>query len=122
MSVIGGGSVVSSAATWAQQWPWMALAGTVTLAVFGALNLSIRPETKAAANEADAKRYAQLRTAASDMTTAQLAAALQRARETDAPEVETLRDVAYNDLAIEIGRPDAMIRLSPLQKLLSAVA
>lgn len=120
MSVLGGSGVLSGLANAAPTW--MPVAGGLLLAIFGAISLAVRPADKAAANETDAKRYAQLRTSANGMTDAELQLALDRARESDAPEIDALRDVAYNDMAVEIGREDAAIPLRAHQKLLSALA
>lgn len=101
---------------------WVAITGAAMLALFGAINLAVRPADKAAANEADAKRYAQLRTSSSTLTADELQAAINKAREADAAEIEPLRDVAYNDVVQEIGRPESVVPLRPIQKLLSAFA
>lgn len=120
LSVLGGSGVVS--AVGGSMPAWMPITGGVLLAVFGAVNLAVRPADKAAANEGDAKRYAQLRSAGQAMTTEELQTALNKAHESDTSEVESLREVAYNDLAHEIGRSDAIIPLRAHQKLLSALA
>lgn len=120
LTVLGGSGVLSALS--ATVPVWVPVAGAVLLAAFGAINLATRPADKAAANEADCKRYAQLRTAGQSMTAQELAVALNKARESDTQEVESLRDVAYNDLAHEIGRDDAAIPLRAHQKLLSALA
>lgn len=120
MTVLGGSAIVASLSNAVAAW--VALAGAVLFAVFGAVMVAVRPTEKAVANEADARRYAQLRTAGASMSEAQLRAALDQARETDAPEVETLRDVAYNDVVIEVGRADWALPLSRTQKLLAALA
>lgn len=120
LSVLGGSGVVAAASGGLPAW--VPVAGGVVLAVFGALNLAMRPADKAAANENDARRYAQLRTAGATMTFEDLQAALSKARESDTAEVEALRDVAYNDLVMEMGRGDASIPLRTHQKLLSALA
>ena len=49
-------------------------------------------------------------------------AALQKARESDVAEVELLREVAYNDLLVEIGREDMRTTLSGRQRLLEVIA
>ena len=98
------------------------MAGGAVLAIFGAINLAMRPADKAVANETDAKRYAKLRTSGQSMTAQELQIALEAARESDAQEVESLRNVAYNDLVREIGREDEVIPLRIHQKLLSALA
>ena len=84
--------------------------------------VAIRPAEKAVANEVDVKRYAQLRSAAASMDEVALRTALHKARESDAAEVEPLRDVAYNDVVIEIGRAEFAVPLSNQQKILAALA
>ena len=51
-----------------------------------------------------------------------LRTALQKARESDTAEVEPLRDVAYNDVVIEIGRGEFAVPLSSHQRILAALA
>lgn len=120
LGVVGGSGVM--AAVGGHMPHWVPIAGGVVMGLFGAVNLAMRPADKAAANELDAKRYAQLRSAGYNMPFEDLQIALNKARETDTPEIEALRDVAYNDLAHEIGRDDALIPLHSHQKLLRALA
>ena len=120
MTVLGGSGVIS--AVGGQVPGWVAMAGGVCFAVFGALNLAIRPADKAAANEVDAKRYARLRTASHSMDATALADALSKARETDTQEVEALRDVAYNDVVTEYGAAQAAVPLRLGQRVLGALA
>ena len=47
---------------------------------------------------------------------------LQKAREFDTAEVEPLRDVAYNDVVIEIGRSELAVPLTSHQRILAALA
>lgn len=126
LTVLGGSGVVAAASSnLMTSAPWLPVAGTLLLAVFGALLVAIRPADKAAANETDVKRYAQLRTKAADttVTDAQLEADLNKARESDAAEVEPLREVAWNDVAKEIGaEPAVLLPLRPIQRVLSALA
>ena len=77
---------------------------------------------KAISNEADARKYALLRTQGLTLDDAQLEAALQKARESDVAEVELLREVAYSDLLVEIGREDMRTTLSGRQRLLEVIA
>ena len=120
LSVLGGSAVISSVGG---QLPlWLPLLGAAVLAIFGALNIAMRPADKAVANESDARRYARLRTAGQSMTADQLRVALATERESDAQEVESLRDVAYNDLVRELGRDDQAIPLRMHQRLLRAMA
>jgi hypothetical protein len=120
LSILGGSAVVSSAAEGMPDW--LRLAGAGMLAVFGAVSLAVRPAEKAATNEGDMRRYAKLRTDGARMTAEQLAAELQAARQTDAAEIELLRDVAWNDTVREIGRDDVVVQLSFQQRMLSAIA
>lgn len=120
LSVLGGSGVISAVSGAVPAW--MPIAGGVLLTVFGAVNLAVRPAEKAAANEGDVKRYAQLRSAAPGMDAAQLHAALEKARETDVTEIEALRPVAYNDVVREIGRDDEVMPLSLQQRIAAAFA
>jgi hypothetical protein len=120
LTAIGGSAALSALAPAVPGW--VSVAGAACLAAFGALSLTVRPAEKAAAAEADAKRYAQLRTAGRTMSAVELQAAVEKAREADAAEIEPLRDVAWNDVAREIGRADAVVQLTPQQKLLAALA
>jgi hypothetical protein len=47
---------------------------------------------------------------------------IAEARQTDAPEVEPLREIAFNDVMREINREDALIPLTRSQKILCAIA
>jgi hypothetical protein len=120
LSVLGGSAVISAVSGSLPKW--VPLAGGFVFAVFGALNLAIRPADKAAANEADSKRYTKLRADAQSMTTDELRAGIEKARQSDIQEVESLREVAYNDMVREIGREDQSIALLPYQKVLRAIA
>lgn len=92
------------------------------LAVAGAALVAIRPADKAAQNEIDVKRYRALMAKACGMTVDQLSIALEEAHQGDAPEVEPLRNVAFNDMLTEINREDQKIPLSVTEKLLRAIA
>lgn len=120
VAVLGGSSLMASVAAGAPDW--LRFVGLGLLALAGASAIAVRPLEKAIANEADARKYASLRTQALTMDDAQLIVALQKARESDVPEVELLRDVAYNDLLIEIGRQDLRTSLSGRQRLLEVIA
>lgn len=101
---------------------WLPLAGAVVLACVGAAHVAVRPAEKAALNEADARKYAELLAQAPAFDEHALALALAEARRTDVPELEPLRDVAYNDVMLELGRPDLAAQLRPAQRLLAALA
>lgn len=120
LTVVSGGATLSALA--ASIPPWVGLAGGAAFAVFGAAMIAIRPADRAAANEADIRKYAQLRSGASRLNEQELEDALNRAHEAGAPEIEPLRDVAFNDVMAEIGQDAMQQPLRPLQRLLSALA
>lgn len=119
-AVLGGSGTVTALSTAVP--PWVGVAGAALLAVTGAAALSMRPLEKAVINEADARKYAALRTQGASMDESQLNAALQKARESDVAEIELLRDVAYNDVVREIGRSDMVEPLTFRQKLMESMA
>lgn len=120
VAVVSGSAVLSALS--AQFAPWVSLGGAVCLTVLGAILLTVRPGDKAAAAEADQKRYSALRAQAMDLDDEALQRALNKTREGDSAEIESLRDVAYNDLVVEVGRPEHLVPLTPLQRLLALMA
>lgn len=120
LGIIGGSAAMASLAN--QVPGWITATGGILLTLAGAMLIAIRPADKAAQNEADVRRYQQLMTRAATMDEEALEQALEEAHNGDAPEIESLRDVAYNDIVLELNRPDATISLKPLQKLLRAMA
>jgi len=90
--------------------------------VAGAMLIAVRPADKAAQNESDVKRYQILMAHASDMNPEQLQRAIEESRAADTAEIESLRNVAYNDVALEYNRPDALLELTTLQKILRNLA
>lgn len=120
LTIVGGSATLSALSATVPRS--VSVIGAICFALFGALMIAIRPAEKALANEADAKRYAQLRTLASTMEADALRAALAKARETDTAEVEPLRAVAFNDVVLEVGRNDQVLPLSVQQRLLAALA
>lgn len=101
---------------------WLKTTGAVLLAVAGAASVAIRPGDKAAQNEVDMRRYQELMAKSVTMNEVEIQKALEEARQSDAPEIDSLRDVAYNDVAMEQGRPDAVVPLTTAQRLLAALA
>lgn len=120
LGVIGGSAAVSASAPWMPGWA--PLLGAGMLAVAGAAVLAIKPADRAALNDADVRKYAELLREALILDDTAFAAALTKARITDAPELEPLRAVAYNDLVGEIGRPDLVGQLGFRQRLLASLA
>jgi len=101
---------------------WLPLAGGALLAISGAALLAISPADKAALNEADMKRYQTLRAKAETLDAAAIAILLEEARTGDCPEIDALRNVAYNDVMREINREDQSIKLSPAEKFYDLLA
>lgn len=101
---------------------WLGIAGAAVLSISGAALIAIRPADKAAQNESDARRYLALSAKAHRLSDDELAALIDEAHQSDCQEVEPLRDVAYNDIVCEYGRPDAAIKLSKTQSLLAMLA
>jgi hypothetical protein len=91
-------------------------------AVSGCLNLAIRPAEKIAANDADVRKYGGLLAKLNALDAPALQQLLDEARLSDTSEVEPLRAVAYNDVVLEIDETDSLIPLTPMQKLMSALA
>lgn len=84
--------------------------------------LAVRPADKAAQNESDVKKYQTLKTQAVGMNATELEQVLEDARNGGAPEIESLRDVAYNDVVFEVNRPDVAVPFSLIQKIIKSIA
>jgi hypothetical protein len=120
MTVMGGSAIFASAVSIVPAW--LSVTGGVAFAAFGSLGLAIKPAEKVAAIDNDQKRYAQLRSSAASMSYGELEVALNKIRETDTPEIESLRDVAYNDVVTEMGQYSYLIELTRHQKILRSQA
>lgn len=120
ISALAGTTAIAAAAQWVPA-P-LAAAGALLLAISGTALLVIRPGEKALQNEDDVRRYAQLRAASVDLSDTALERALWKAREQDAPEIEALRDVAWNDVVRELGRPELVTPLRLSQRAIAALA
>ena len=101
---------------------WVTASGAVLFVLAGASLIAVRPGDKAAQNEADIRRYQALLAKSVKMTDTDLEEALEEAHQGDAPEIEPLRDVAYNDIAREQGCPDAVVQLTFAQRILAKMA
>lgn len=120
LTIIGGSAAASTLVATAPSW--LPISGTLLLAVFGAVAIAVRPADKAAQNELDVKRYGAIRAKSIGMSDAELRQAIDEAHSSNAVEVEPLRDVAYNDVALEVGRPDSVVQLNFQQRLIAAFA
>ncbi|SDF42728.1 MULTISPECIES: hypothetical protein [unclassified Duganella] len=119
MSLLAGSSAVAAlAAQLPAQSAWL----LATFAVFGCIQLAVRPADRIAANEADMRKYSALLAKLNLLDAPALQQLLDEARQSDTIEVEHLRPVAYNDVVLEIDEPDALIPLTPMQKLMGALA
>lgn len=119
MSLLAGSSAV---ATLAAQLPAQSAWLLATFAALGCINLAVRPAERIAANEADVRKYGALLAKLSLLDAPALQQLLDEARQTDTTEVEQLRPVAYNDVVLEIDEPDFVISLTPMQKIMGALA
>ena len=120
MAILGGSGTASLIT---QAVPMeVGIAGAVIMAIAGAALITIRPADKAAQNEFDAKRYLALLAKVPRLTDDEFESALQEAHQSDCPEIEPLRDVAYNDVVTEYGREDARVRLSVRQAIFATLA
>lgn len=120
LSVIGGSatfSILSNSLPHA-----LSYVGAGLLAVSGAALIAIRPADKAVANESDIKRYQDLLAKLNTFDEASLEAAIEEARKSDAPEIDALRNVAYNDVLLEINRADQLIHLNFGEKVIGFLA
>ncbi|MFD2298379.1 hypothetical protein QRO11_12135 [Paracidovorax citrulli] len=120
VGILGGSGMVASLSS--KLPDGLVVAGGALLAVAGAAALAIRPLEKAIVNEQDLKKYTALESQAVAMDLSALKLALSKARETDVAEIELLRDVAYNDVVVESGRPDMRAPLNLPQKFIAALA
>ena len=102
--------------------PEFALLSATAFSVFAAVNRAIRPAEWIAQNDSDVQKYAVLLAKSEDLEVPSLRQLIAEAQQTDAPEVEPLRDVAFNDVMREINREDALIPISRAQKFLGAIA
>jgi hypothetical protein len=119
ISMLAGSSAIAAIAA---QMPMAATWMMAAFAIFGILNFAIRPAEKIAALHADVRKYAALITKSDSLDAAAILHLLHEARQTDSEEIEPLRAVAYNDVMLEIDETDSLIPLTPMQKLMSALA
>jgi Mg2+/citrate symporter len=120
LAVLGGSGTLSALTHWAP--PWLPIAGGVLLAVVGAALVAVRPADKAAANEADMRRFTALLVSSQHMGADDLEQALNVARQSCAPEIEPLRNVVYNDVVRAIGQPGHAQPLTRAERVIAALA
>lgn len=120
LTVIGGSGTLAALAKSAPDL--LPIAGAIVFTVAGAALIAIRPADKAAINESEAKRYATLRARAAALDDNALRVALEEARQSDAAEVESLRDIAWNDVVDEVGQSSQKVPLSIPKRVLAAIA
>lgn len=124
LTIVGGSAALASfyASNADLLRSWVLPVGALLFALAGAILISVRPADKAAANEADMKRYQSLMVKAQIMNVNELKVAIEEAHNGDAPEIEKLRVIAYNDVVEEINRRDQLIPLSKFAIMLRALA
>lgn len=120
LSILGGSAVMASLAPSLPHW--ITISGGITLAVFGAILIGVRPAEKAVQNDNDVKRYQALMTKSHSLNADELQIALEEAHQGCAPEIDALRNVAYNDVVREIGRSESVIALSFFEKIFASIA
>ena len=120
LSIIGGSAIFSVQSTTLPHW--LSFTGAALLGLSGALLIGLRPADKAAANEADVKRYQTLMVKAVNWNEVELETAIEEARQSDTAEIEALRNVAFNDVMREINRDDQLIPLTPSEKIMGLLA
>lgn len=120
LAVLGGSGALSAVS--GQVAGWIPIAGGALLTLVGAALVAIRPADKAASNEVDMRRYSALLASGHNMDARTFAQALDEARRGDMPEVELLRNPAWNDVVCEIGASDKVVKLRPSERLVAALA
>jgi hypothetical protein len=98
------------------------LLAALVFAMAGAANLATRPADKIATNEADVRKYAALLLKSETLDPAQVRILIAEARQSDAPEIEPLRHVVFNDVMLETGREDHVVPLTMTQRFFNVIA
>ncbi|KJV05907.1 hypothetical protein [Methylocucumis oryzae] len=120
LTIVGGSATITALA---KNLPDdIAIIGTGLLALAGAALIAIRPADKAAANENDVKRYQAILAKSAAMSVDELQQAVEEAHISDAPEIEAMRSIAYNDVVKELNRLDCIEKLSFFQSILAKIA
>ena len=123
LAIVGGsGTLAGLSGSLPGELKWLGPLGALLLTMAGAALIAIRPADKAAQNEADVRRYQAVMVKSGGLSDEALAQAVDEAHQGDAPEVEPLRNVAFNDVMLEINRADQMIPLSATEKLIRSLA
>lgn len=119
ISMLAGSSAIAAIAA---QMPAAATWMLAAFSIFGIANFAIKPAERIAAFQADGRKYATLITKADLLDAETIQHLLHEARQSDAEEIEPLRAVAFNDVMLEIDELDALIPLTPMQKLIGVLA
>lgn len=119
ISMLSGSSAIAAIAA---QMPVAATWMLAAFSVFGILNFATKPAEKIAAYQSDLRKYATLLTKSDLLEAEEIRHLLHEARESDTEEIESLRAVAFNDVMLEIDETEALIQLTPMQKLMGALA
>jgi cation transport regulator ChaB len=120
LTLIGGSATFSMLS--ASLPHWLSFAGAALLLCSGTALIVIRPTEKAALNDADVKKYQALLSKANSFDETALESAIEEARQGDTEEIESLRNVAFNDVMREINRDDQIIHLNPFEKIMGLSA
>jgi len=120
LSIIGGSATFSILSTVLPHW--LSFAGAALLVCSGAALLTIKPAEKALLNDADVKRYQAILPKLNTLNEKDLEAAIEEARLSDTYELEPLRNVAFNDVMVEINREDELIKLTLTETIMGVLA
>jgi hypothetical protein len=120
VSLFGAGTAFTSVLS---KNPSIALAAGLILSAVSVLDKVIDPARRRASFIQDYKRYASVKRAIQGKSVADAEKLLAKAREDDSDEIESLRDVAYNDVIRQMGG-DAIhiIKLNLLQRAIAFAA
>ena len=97
---------------------WLVTLIALIWAALHAAGQIMKPGERSALNLHDSRRYSRLRTRHRASKPSTIQRELDKLRETDTPEVESLRDIAWNDVMVESGNTSQVVKLSWFQHVL----
>lgn len=115
-----GGSAAALAAM--QGYPSMVVASGLALALCAALALLVQPAIKSEQHRACKAQWLALRGRAEHISDADLLAAVTAIQAAGPNGLGILQDLAFNATAQAMGSGNAVVKLSPLQRLIAAVS
>ena len=97
---------------------WLVATAGIIWAALHALDQVMKPAAKSALNLHDSKRYSRLMTQHRKSLPTTIQRELDKLRENDGLEVESMRDIAWNDVMVESNNLAMVVPLSRWQRLL----